>query len=396
MTFPTIATQPFYDLRTLFPSEYAFSITDNQLLSDIQRHLIEPVTNPWTGTSQFSIADISEALQTVRDEFQLATGIHTTRLAPIAVGALSSRIPLNQSVIDVRRSAWKDTASGIVYPLVRTDEYAANAYSQNWAQTFDLPFAYSIAASPPITLQLIPPNLLAGSLDLCVNPSGPALICNPISPALVGIPDDLVWGVTWGALACLLAHDSPSKDAMRSQIAEELHDLAIVAARSPVSSLLMSIAGAPLGIESLEDTDRYRPNWPQTLDRPEIAAYVSPNLFALVPVPNAIYTVTVDLVRSFPVPDPLNPNTTYLQVGAELIDPILDMAQYLASFKEGTSEIQAALPGRQRFIERCGLMNQRLRANATYNRLLDQPAARQSFTLPRIMPDTKAPEVVGA
>ncbi len=325
VSFTTSANVPFYDLRTLFPNEYAFSVTDDQLLTEIERHLIEPATNPWTGTAQFSVTDIAEALQTVRDDFQLSTGVYASHLSLLSVSPSTSRISLSPSVIDLRRVAWKDTASSITTPMVRTDEFAANAYFRSWAASTGRPYAYSIAISPPITVALIPPNASSGSLDMVAVPSGPPLPCNPSTPALIGIPDDLAYGITWGALSRLLAHDSISKDSPRSAIAEELHRLALLAARPPLSSLNMSIAGSPLGIESIEDTDRYHTLWMQLRDKPQVASFVSPNVFALIPVPDNVYTVTVDLARSFPIPDVNNPNSTYLQVGFELIDPILEM-----------------------------------------------------------------------
>src|SRR5216117_1596154 len=55
-TFNTVNNQIFYDLRTVIPTAYAFTVTDNALLSEIQSHLNEPVANPWTGTLQFSIS----------------------------------------------------------------------------------------------------------------------------------------------------------------------------------------------------------------------------------------------------------------------------------------------------------------------------------------------------
>lgn len=386
-TFTTTSGVPFYDLRTALSSQYAFTVTDDQLVAAIQRHLIELVANPWTGTAQFSITDIAQALQAVRDDFQLSTGIYAVRPSLLGVNPNTDRMQLDQSVIDIRRLAWKDTASGVTLPMFRTDEFAANAYFTGWPIKRGRPYAYSIAVAPPITVVLIPPNLLAGSLDLCVIESGPALAANPSSPALIGIPDDFAYGITWGALSRLLSHDGPAQDSPRAMIAEELHRLAWMAAVTPLSALVAEVNQVPVAVESIQDLDHYRTGWMQQSGKPDTLAFVSANLVALAPVPDGGYSISLELSRSFPIPDVNNPGTTYLQVGSELIDPILDMAQYLASFKEGTSDIQVALPCRQRFLERCGYMNQRLRANATYNLLLNQPAARQQLTLPRVMPE---------
>src|SRR6266571_1414643 len=120
-TFNTVNTQIFYDLRTVISSDYAFTITDTALLAEIQAHLNEPVANPWTGTAQFTLAVINSALQRARDQFLGDTGIYTTRTTTAGPTPTASRLELSQSLLDIRRAAWKDSVTNLTYSLVRMD-----------------------------------------------------------------------------------------------------------------------------------------------------------------------------------------------------------------------------------------------------------------------------------
>lgn len=105
-SFPSVVSTAFYDLRSVIPNEYKFTITDNDLLAEIQAHLLEPIANPWTGTDQFSITAVLNALADSRDSFLFDTGIYITRSTQAGPVPPTSRAQLPQTAIHVRRVGW--------------------------------------------------------------------------------------------------------------------------------------------------------------------------------------------------------------------------------------------------------------------------------------------------
>lgn len=135
--FNTVASQGFYDLRTLLPAQLGCSTLDQNLVSLIQYHLLEPATgNSWVGgTDQFDLTQVSNAIQKRRDRFLVETGIvHTYAIIP-SPPAPVSRVPLPANSIDVHE--W--------YPHP-TNARTYNAIYQrrgtNLSATVDLPYSF--------------------------------------------------------------------------------------------------------------------------------------------------------------------------------------------------------------------------------------------------------------
>ena len=389
VTFNTIVNTTFYDLRSALNTQsgstypYAFSVTDNQLLSEIQDHLNEPSTNPWTGTAQFSIPAINAALQRARDQFLSDTGVYCTRSTPFSGMPSNGRVQLPQSTLDIRRAAWQDSSTLKTYGLVRTDEYAALGYSPSWPQQSSLPYSYSVAVTPPISIQLIPAPVNSGALDLCLLSSGPTLSCDPANPVILGVPDGFCWAVKYGALADLLSEDGPSTDHARSAYCRTLYQLAMMSARNTVTVLLGRIQDIETPVGSIDDYDRYKTDWQNlAAATPTDIFQIAPNLLGLLPQPDTIYTLSLDMARSMPVPQT---GGDFLQVALDTLEPILDMSQHIASFKLGGQEFMQTTLLRDNFLRMAGLMNARLKANVYYNLMLSQPATRQDKSVPRLV-----------
>jgi len=391
--FTIVANQVFYDLRYVLDTPagstypYAFSITDNQLLAEIQYHFIEQVANPQTILLQYPVSVIAQALQRNRDQFLTDTGIYITQSIPAGPINGDGRINLAQTVLDVRRAAWQDAASLQNRRLRRTDEYAALGYSRLWPQTADLPYSYSVSLTPPIQLQLIPIPLNTGNLDICSLDSGPALPCTPASPVVLGIPDDYVWGVKYGAMADLLGQDGPNTDVERSQYCRTLYHLAMTEARKVVTVLLGRIEDLETFISGIASFDAYRNGWqtipPQT---PTDLLIVSPNLLALSPTPDKTYRLTLDMVRSMPIPVL---GTDFLQIDSSMLEPVLDLSQHIASFKMASAEFMVTTTLRNNFLRMAALMNSRLQANTFFKLLLEAPAQRPELDVPRLTPSMR-------
>ncbi len=381
----SISTQnavAFYDLATIPAASLGCTLLDSDQVKTLQYHLLEPATGTsWTGSDQFNLTQVTQALQKRRDRFLLETGIvqSYSLLATAVPIPNNGRVPLPVNCIDVRRLAWKD-GGGTFYPLWRNDEFALNSFSPGWL-TPGVPSTYSAIVAPPLLAQLAPPPASPGSLECITVDSGAAL--NPAAGVLMGIPDDFVPFVKWGALADLLSLDGKAYDPVRAAYAESVYALGVTLAIHNPSVIQLSLNGTPLFLSSVFDLDAFSPGWQNAPAAPSQAAMSGRNLLAFAGIPNGVYSVVLDLVPNMPVPAL---DTNYLQVGKEVLDAILDYAQHLAMFKNGGAEFAGSTQLFQNLLKLAGVQNRRLQAMATYRRILDSPSTRQENTVPRTVP----------
>src|SRR5271157_1308287 len=82
--FTATSAATWYDLSTLTGSPRLRTLTDAYLYTAMQYALLEPPTGAgtWTGTSQFSLADLQYALQRRRDEVIQISGCNLKQLPP--------------------------------------------------------------------------------------------------------------------------------------------------------------------------------------------------------------------------------------------------------------------------------------------------------------------------
>lgn len=353
-TFNLVMLQPFYDLPTVLPTLRAQSVTNWEMVADLQYALVEPAAagGTWTGTEQFTLQQLTDAIQRRRDLFLQQTGSVLTRAetnypAPDASG----RIDLDERVLTVRRAAWRVTETQLLQPLQRTDEWAANHFSPAWPQSTDDPDEYSVTAVPPITLQVIPAPLGDGTLDLVSVNRGDSI--DPLVETSLGIPNDWAWVVKFGALADLLQGDGLALDAARAQYCAARWTQGITMAKAASVVLDGRINGVTVRIASLNDSDKYDPLWQLIPGEPQELIIAGQNLFASNPIAGGgVYTITLDVVRNAPVPVV---DADVLQIGQDIYDAILDYAQHLSLFKEGPGQLDLSQALLQRVTEVAGI-----------------------------------------
>ncbi len=353
--FTTTIGEPFYDLTAQIPGLLGYNVTDRDLISLIQYQLLEPATPTlWSGSEQFTLADVVEALQRRRDQFLLETGLVLTRTTQVMPPTMGGRQPLAERVITIRRAAW-ETTDGIIAPLRREDVWASNHFLPSWVQTPGRPpeaepFGYSVGETPPLQIQILPPNSDTGTLDLVIVQRGSAL--NPVTPVLLGVPDDWAWVIRFGAMADLLAKDGLAADPTRAAYCESRWQQGITLAQATSCVWAARLNNIPIQVAALTEADDYDPLWQVRSGRPDTVLLSTGTLIALAGVPDAIYSVTLDLVRNAPVPTLL---TDDLQIGSELFDTILDYAEHVAMTKEGVQGVQDTKPLLDRFMRLAGV-----------------------------------------
>lgn len=357
-TFSGSVGAPFYDLPTVIPALRGYTVTDRDLVTDVEYALMEPPTpTVWTGTSMFTLADVTGAIQRRRDQFLRETGAVVTRAVLVVTPDANGRFTLPSNVVTVRRMAWI-AANGVVTPLQRDDEWGLTHYDVAWPipvnPTEQWPTTYSVGVTPPLVVQFGPPPSSSGSIEILAIVLGDAV--DPTVPTLLRVPDDWAWVVKWGALADLLGIQGTAFDPRRSAHAQARWTLGIQLATQASVLLAAYLDGAVTQTYSISDTDQYQPDWETTPGIPTKVLTTAQNLVGLAPPPNgtSTYVVTVDVVANMPVPT--NPtDCVNLGIDDSVLDAIYDYAQYLAMFKEGPGVSDQALPLYQRFAEVCGV-----------------------------------------
>lgn len=326
----------WYDLYAL-SSNLNPTVTDRDILEEIQYHLLETVNRTgWSGTSQFDLATVVDAMQGALDEVYAVTALKLERFANRAFGISDFHQvdDLAPAVTAVRRVAWKDP-DGVRHVLWRADEDEQRFYSPLWSTGSGTPQAFSMWASAPLQLRVMPRPNLPGTLDLVVQRAAPTL--DPATGVELGIPDDLSWVAKYGALATLLRREGQATDRQRAEYCQQRFEDGLEIAKAYPSVLAVELQGIPAQVGSVWDLDSYRPGWEsETQATPTTWAHAGYNLVAVAPVPDlGPNSALVDLVAPAPVP---TADADVLQIGPDGLVAVVDYAQALASFKQGGEE----------------------------------------------------------
>lgn len=388
-SFTTSMGTVFYQLPSVLAALRAPTITTYNVIAQIQYMLLEPATpSAWSGTDQFTLDQINAALERRRNLFLLETGIQLD--APAATSyaspAADGKETLNQTVVQIRRAVWTPDATLIPTVLRRSDTWGANHYSTSWTTAAVTPKAYALSATLPLEIQIIPPAASAGSLSLVQVTRGAAFTSG--TDTLIGVPDDWVWVIRWGALADLLGQDGLAFDPIRAAYCEARWNQGLAAARMASVVLGAYVDGAPVQISALSSTDAYSPYWQAVPGIPRGVLTMGHTLVATVPPAGAKaaggdWTIALDVVENTPVPanggDPLG-------IGPELFDPILDYAQHLALFKDGPQSLQGAQALLDRFMQAAGVTLTQQQAQQPARAPLLAQTTTSEGTQPRELP----------
>lgn len=379
-TFTTQPGKAFYnlhdpaDLNNLVPGNLvAHTVTVRDLIGEMQLQLMEPVSPVvWTGTDMFTMEQVVNALQKRRDQFLVETGVEQVFEAAGTTDIGGGRIDFIEGLLDIRRLDWL-TLDGLRHHVWRSDEWASDSLNINWPITpAPIPLQFSILLTNPLRIQLLPPPSLPGQIERVSTQTGVAL--DPGANTLVGVPDDWAWAIKYGAMADLLGQENQARDPQRAAYCESRYQMGVeLCSRSPIV-LRATINARPTPLVSVEELDTQKPGWNNAAGIPTVIA-VSEYMLAMSPVPDAEYGVSLDVLRTAPIPV-LDVDT--VQIGPEEIDAVVDYAHHIGTFKEGGAEFGATQRNFKNLIQQAQVFNERLSAMAFWKEIVEVRSKRES------------------
>lgn len=382
-TFDTVINNPWYDITKATRSLRPLTVTTQQIVSTIQYMLLEPISGGypliWTGSNQFSITDILNAIQRRRDEILSTTGCYITQRN---VPAIPGRTFLPDTVIDVRRVAWIPIAnpSGFVNsPMLPDDEWGLQSFESDYTtQIPGTPSTYRQSTEPPLSFDTDIPPAVPGSYDVLSVDAGP--LVTPDINAALNIPDDFTWVLIFGVLSDLLSKESNAKDSLRAQYCEGRYKQGLALLLTSSAILYSRIDNLPLYIDSVQNTDNFRFGWQsETPSQPDLLMTAGLNLIGLSPIPDADYQVLASVVQNAPLP--IN-DLDKIQVGRDDLEAIIDYAQHLASFKMGGLEFMSTYPLLNRFHSRATEYNSKLNELGEFTKPMYEMSQLQAEAIP--------------
>ena len=346
------------------------TLTDTDAYTNIEYMLMEPPTGgTWTGTTLFAFDDLSQALQHRRDEMLETSNCNQSLLAGIALTPNTRRTTLPDTTIDVARARYIPT-SGSPNTLYRDDTVALEFYQAPlYQQNSGTPTTFSLSSEPPLSWDVNIPPAQAGTYEAVVLESGAAF--NPPAVTLIGIPDDFVWALEWGALADLLGRESEATDHQRAAFCLRRYQDGMNLLLKTPWIMLGKVGGVATSVDSIAATDRYMPEWDS---RPtSFGPVIVVGGIDFLAAPTGTST-GVTVLGNAPVPIL---DTDYVQVSRSNWDAVLDIAQFLAVFKLGGAEFQRALELESRAIQFCAAENSRLKSTGSFADILVQRGQTQ-------------------
>lgn len=370
------------------------TLTDADVYTVAQYHLLEPATGngAWTGTSQFTLADFSQALQRRRDEVLQIAGCNIGPFSAsfgIAPGTNRVQMPDStaQSILDIRRVRYIPAAGlGSPSTLYREDGLAFEYFNNGYEQTTGTPLGWDTLGSPP---QLITFDAAAGvpnALDMLCMLSGGVIA--PPTPSPLLIPDDFSWVLKFGMMADLLSKESEATDLERAKYCQQRFTEGLRLMMEMPWLTQARINNVPCDTPSVTEADSYDYEWQSNAAAQIGIVRGGIDLFAVSPTIPAGTSigVTLTLVGNAPIPAA---DGNFIQVSRDVLDAILDEAQHLAMFKEGGKSFMDSMPLHQNFIRTAVQTSTRLRESGIFATTLRPPVSRQDAAMPRFAAQEK-------
>jgi len=352
----------WYDFNTLAGSPRLCTLQDSDVYQRMKYALLESVTP----TSQFQTSDYVQAVQRKRDEFLFRTGC-TSSIETLSVMPNAPTLTLPEHVIQAKRAYWLPTSQASPtnpQPLPRTDEAQQMGYDYLSPVTNPTdPYSCSFGVEPQLTVTLYPRPGFPGQVELITYEAQAPL--SAVSPTLIGIMQDFVPGLMWGAIADMMDMNMVAKDAQRAQYARMRFEQYIELMQAFPFVLAARNFGVPMMVDAVEVLDSYDPNWRVTSSTPSVVGLSGQNLLAFPTILNQLLGLYLVTNANVPVGD-----NEIVQLGSEVLDVILDYAAHVCMFKQGYAEVQSSMDMLKSIMDIAAHRNAKLKALASYKEIM--------------------------
>lgn len=351
--------------------------TDITLYTLIEYMLLEPPTGGvWTGTPQFNIEMLAQAVQGRRDE-ALQIGASNIVEVSLPIAANVNRVYAPDNALDVRRVRYVP-ATGSAVTLERGDAESFRVFTPSYLQSNLPPLRYDVVSGPPLAITLDSSVPVAGALQTLIMQA--EAVPAPPSATPLGIPDDYAWVLLFGALYDLLSSQEESLDVVRAKYCQEKYTQGLELLRKAPWLLEARINGMAVAVASAIAADRFNVNWQTNLAAFPQLVTPGTDLYAVSPIPTASTSVVLVVVGNAPIP---TSGTQEIQVPRDVMDAILDEAEHLACFKKGGSEWQASIALHQSFLATAKRWDTRGRMEGIFSTTIRSDQPREDVEQPR-------------
>jgi hypothetical protein len=351
--------------------------TDVSLFTLIQYMLLEPPSGgAWTGTPQFNIEMLAQAVQGRRDE-ALQIGASNMVEVSLPIAANASRVILPDNALDVRRVRYVP-AVGTPVTLERGDAESFRTFTPSYLQSTLPPLRYDVISGPPLAITLDSSVPVSGVLQTLIMQA--EAVPSPPTATALGIPDDYAWVPLFGALYDLLSSQEESLDLPRAKYCQERYAQGLELMRKAPWLMEARVNGVAVAVTSAIAADRFNVNWQTNAQAFPQVVTPGTDLFAVSPIPTANTDVVLVMIGNAPIP---TSGASFVQVPRDVMDAILDEAEHLAQFKRGGSDFQASMALHESFLATAKRWDQRGRMEGVFATTLRSDQPRETVQQPR-------------
>lgn len=380
LTFTQASNQNWYAANVSGSPRHPV-LTDTDVYKLIEYHLLEPATgSTWTGTDQFSIADLPQACSRRRNEILQAAACNMAESSP-SVTPNTSAVSLGDFYLDVRRCRWVPAANqGSPVTLQRGDSRSFQYFTPRYAQTNGNPLRWDVIGSPPQTITLDTMVNVPSTLQVLGMKAGADFDPPTSSPLLM--PDDWMWVLKFGAMADILSKEQEGKDLERAAYCHQRYEEGLKLMGRMPWLLQAFIDGVAVDTQAVAGADRTNYEWQlRSTAYPEVVVG-GIDLYAVSPVPTRTLSLLLMVVGNAPIPAS---DDAEIQVPRDVMDAILDESQHLALLKCGGKEFSDSIALHKSFIGMALRTNARLRELGILSTTIRPPVSEQDQEQPRFV-----------
>lgn len=342
------------------------TLTDTDLYTLIEYHLMEPVTGAtWTGTNQFSIDDLWQAMSRRRNEMLQVAACNMAEVA-LPVIPNTATIPLPDVMLDIRRTRWVPAAGlGPPATLDRADVIAYQRFTYNYGQTNQPPLRWTLLNGLEAALAANG-ELLALQLDtLAPTPSQIQVLAieggrdfNPPGGIPLLMPDDWAWVLKFGTLADVLSKEEEGRDIPRAAYCRQRYAEGLRAMQALPWMTQALVDGLPVDIISVAAADRFSYEWQSDPTAFPGLVLGGVDFYSVAPYPTTTISLQLTVVQNAPIP--ANVPTAPIFLPRDAFDAVINETVHLALLKMGGAEFTESIALHQGFIDYCIKTNSRL------------------------------------